>query len=324
MSKVLVTESHLSDIADAIRAKNGTQTEYRPGDMAQAIADIPQGITPSGTIDIAYNGTFDVTNYASAAVAVPGGGVTVLTRDQWNALTTAQKQAYGLVAIQDASSGFKRGDLVYGADYGYLINSDPEKIKCIAAWENFDPNSLSWGTGDVPVAMASACAQYQSEEAVYFNAKTGFNSIGLELGSTSSDFTVYMVAKGLAYASGDVIVAGSVNAWGANALVMLYHRSGTVWRTSIFGSDTDLIDTRGGYVAIAIRSASMKASWFAYGATPRKDVSYSAHGTRFTFGGYGSNYFTDLAVKFVGYVAEAESDATVTANLANLAGMFNL
>lgn len=43
MSKVLVTESHLSDIADAIRAKNGTQTEYRPGDMAAAIAAIPSG-----------------------------------------------------------------------------------------------------------------------------------------------------------------------------------------------------------------------------------------------------------------------------------------
>ena len=41
MSKVLVTESHLEDIADAIRAKNGLETEYRPGDMAAAIAAIP-------------------------------------------------------------------------------------------------------------------------------------------------------------------------------------------------------------------------------------------------------------------------------------------
>lgn len=74
MTKVLVTESHLSDIADAIRAKNGSETEYRPGDMAAAIGGIPAGITPSGTISITQNGTVDVTNYASAAVSVPTGG----------------------------------------------------------------------------------------------------------------------------------------------------------------------------------------------------------------------------------------------------------
>ena len=46
-----------------------------------------------------------------------GGDVPLLTRAQWDALSIAQKQAYGLVAIQDANSGFDRGELVYGADY---------------------------------------------------------------------------------------------------------------------------------------------------------------------------------------------------------------
>lgn len=40
MSKVIITESHLEDIADAIRAKNGTQNTYTPGQMAIAISDI--------------------------------------------------------------------------------------------------------------------------------------------------------------------------------------------------------------------------------------------------------------------------------------------
>jgi hypothetical protein len=39
--------------------------------MAEAIAEIPTGTTPSGTIDITQNGTADVTNYASANVNVP-------------------------------------------------------------------------------------------------------------------------------------------------------------------------------------------------------------------------------------------------------------
>ena len=43
MTKVLLTESHLDDIADAIRAKLGVQTTYKPGQMAAAIGSIPAG-----------------------------------------------------------------------------------------------------------------------------------------------------------------------------------------------------------------------------------------------------------------------------------------
>ena len=71
MSKVLVTESSLSGIAAAIRAKNGTQNTYKPGQMAAAIQAIPTGTTPTGTVNITQNGTVDVTDYASADVAVP-------------------------------------------------------------------------------------------------------------------------------------------------------------------------------------------------------------------------------------------------------------
>ena len=74
MAKVLITDTHMTDIADAIREKLGVATTYTPDQMAVAIESIPSGgITPTGTINITENGTVDVTQYATANVAVSGG-----------------------------------------------------------------------------------------------------------------------------------------------------------------------------------------------------------------------------------------------------------
>ena len=43
MSKVLVSEENLTNIANAIREKNGEATTYKPGEMADAIANISGG-----------------------------------------------------------------------------------------------------------------------------------------------------------------------------------------------------------------------------------------------------------------------------------------
>lgn len=71
MANVLVERESLADIADSIRAKNGTQNTYKPGQMAAAIDAIPSGgIAPTGTLEVTANGTYDVTNYASAEVDI--------------------------------------------------------------------------------------------------------------------------------------------------------------------------------------------------------------------------------------------------------------
>lgn len=60
----------LTAIANAIRGKTGGSGSLTLDQMPAAISGIVTGITPTGTVAITENGTYDVTAYASAEVAV--------------------------------------------------------------------------------------------------------------------------------------------------------------------------------------------------------------------------------------------------------------
>lgn len=124
MSKVLITDTHLSDIADAIRNKNGSTTTYTPGQMAAAINAIPTGggggsvtlqdktYTPSETgatitYDNGYDGLRKVT-VAGITSTYVGSGVTkqgaqTITPSTSNQTIAANTYLTGVQTIQGDS-----------------------------------------------------------------------------------------------------------------------------------------------------------------------------------------------------------------------------
>lgn len=63
---------------------------------------------------------FDPVSYAMGKASGGGGGgggVPLMTRAEWNALSTSEKQQYGLVGVEDYDTGYYRGTLYYGANY---------------------------------------------------------------------------------------------------------------------------------------------------------------------------------------------------------------
>ena len=129
MSKVLVNESSLTGIANAIRGKNGSTTTYKPSEMAAAITAISGGGEPTiEALSITANGTYTapdgVDGYSPVTVNVPQDGgppesAFVISRDcsyrfaynGWNWFISQYENRITTSEVMDTESMFCYSDI---------------------------------------------------------------------------------------------------------------------------------------------------------------------------------------------------------------------
>lgn len=318
------------DITTNNSAVVNVPNSYTASDEGKVVSN--GALVAQTSVTYSSNNTYDTTLINSVTVNVPSsGGIQVITRSDWNALTTAQKQAYGLIAIQDASTGFDRGELVYGADYIplgiYIPNSTASDILCEAYLSNFDATSTSWGFGSIPITLTTMASM--QDNSVLLDAYNGGAYGYVDLGAASTPFTAYVVAKTTAGSNYRRIIS-AMNSRSSGQGMLLY---GTTVNISSWANDTSTgISSTAAYFVGVIRFASSgNAKGFVKNASSNL-VSVaktpSAAGRYVTIGRTDPNASTSNAeptsvlVKYIAVVSGAESDAVIEANINNLIASF--
>ena len=157
MSKVLVSESNLYDIADSIRAKLGTQREYTPGQMSEAIDQISGGGVTVEPLSVTVNDVYTAPAgkaYSPVTVNVPGGGSTNILSG--TSAPTAGQGSNGDVYLRTSKEALKSTTGQY-VNTGYHGNNDSQykiEFKLLSAQTSTYPTPF--GARSAPGSVQNA------------------------------------------------------------------------------------------------------------------------------------------------------------------------
>lgn len=284
-----------------------------------------------GTKSITENGTYNASSdnldgYSQVIVDV-ATGVPIMSRSDWDNLTEAQKQSYGYVAIQDASTGYLRGELVYGADYveigKYIPYSPQNSVICEAYVDNFIADALSWGVGDNPITFNSAPVKDTSENAIDIKVASQGKLAYCDLGANNTVFTAYAVLKLVNPSQYSRIISAMANR-SVGYGILLYGNPLTV---SSWGSDTPTSQASNVYFACALQySGSNIGKGGILNSIISKTV--NASGRYVTLGRTDTDPSTtnaepcDIMVRYCAVTNSADSETVINNNLNNLIAEF--
>lgn len=297
------TITDLGDVADSEARADLSDLE----DYVEGIAPVSLSVTENGT----YTAPTGVFGYSPVSVSVPTGAE-IITRSDWNALTTAQKQAKGLVAIQDASIGYKRGEFVNGADYHdtllpYSVYSDILEEDKSSTHES---GTSVWGE-----LTLSGTMDNDADGAVITDGKV----VSFDLSAANTSVTIYALLKRSGNTeSGNRTLVGVPYAMSANNLPNIFC-NGTTVNTSVYGSDVAISGvsaTNYTLYTMAINAVAKKVDFYANGVLKRSDVGFSNSGGHIVFGAAETDLTNVIScnIKYIGIVDGYEQENVITNN----------
>ena len=289
------------------------------------------------SLSVTDNGVYTAqTGKAYSPVTVNVSGAEIITRAAWDLLTEEQKQAKGLCAIQDYSTGFVRGEFVNGADYiqrnKYIPYTDEYKVLGVAYPDLFDASDNSWGYGEKPVLYTGTGGKptlSTQESAVYFPTNTS-DVIGyVDLGAENTPFTVYVVMKAVSPTGRLVSCAEQTQ---AQRLIMLTAENDTVYVDSWGGGSSLGVSAVSDYFVAAMTSSITGGYGYCYDAANdtvnAMNKSLSATGRYITIGRTDIDALvqypapTDVYMRYIAVVNEAENGTAIINNLRALYSSF--
>lgn len=226
MAVVAISDSILSDIADAIRSKNGTSNTYKPSQMPDAIEAISGGgITPTGTIEITQNGIVDVTNYASADVDVPSETPTLGTK------TITQNGTYD--AEDDSLDGYS--EVTVNVSGGIT----PTGTKQISITQNGTTTEdvTNYANAEITVNVPSSSSGIRMKTFTFTAGGGTSNTVSVDI-DTSKVLFVHFYDPSAVYTTANTTYEGFRMGPALTKLSAVLNSGWTLWRTNSAGTTT--------------------------------------------------------------------------------------
>lgn len=194
MAKVMITESYLEDIADAIREKKGGSDTYTPGEMAAAISSIDGGSTPIiNSLNVTPSESQQVFNASNI--------------DGYKPVTVAgiPLDYVGSGIDQRSSSDLTVSGATVTAPAGYYENQASKSVSTMTLPTSAASSATSGYTSKATIG--------RSTSAQYINIPPGYNGAG-------AYYVISAVANGSASAPSTISGTSATVTTGTNTLTL--------------------------------------------------------------------------------------------------------